>query len=207
VGKIDLVLACGDLPFYYLEYVASLLDAPLFFCVRQSRPPNGACPRAPAVWGAGEGGPGLGYEFARAHAGVRGLLLAGLEGCRVYNPGAPHQYGESEVWWQAFLLANRLRLNRIRYGRYLDILITHAPPRGIHDAEDVPHQGFASYLWLLRRARPCSCCTVTKHVYGANSAADTDYGQTRVVNTYGYRIIELARRPGRQGWELVRSSR
>ena len=28
---IDLILSCGDLPSYYLEYVVSLLDAPLFF--------------------------------------------------------------------------------------------------------------------------------------------------------------------------------
>ena len=36
VGKIDLILACGDLPDYYLEYIVGVLDAPLYFVARQS---------------------------------------------------------------------------------------------------------------------------------------------------------------------------
>ena len=28
VGEIDLVISCGDLPIYYLEYIASSLNAP-----------------------------------------------------------------------------------------------------------------------------------------------------------------------------------
>jgi hypothetical protein len=31
VGNIDLVLACGDIPYYYLEYIVGLLDAPLYY--------------------------------------------------------------------------------------------------------------------------------------------------------------------------------
>ena len=31
VGQIDLILACGDLPDYYLEYIVGVLDAPLYF--------------------------------------------------------------------------------------------------------------------------------------------------------------------------------
>ena len=31
VGKVDLILACGDLPYYYLEYIVGLLDVPLFY--------------------------------------------------------------------------------------------------------------------------------------------------------------------------------
>ena len=40
VGKIDLVLACGDLPHYYLEYIIGLLDAPLFFVHGNHDRPN-----------------------------------------------------------------------------------------------------------------------------------------------------------------------
>ena len=28
---VDLILGCGDLPYYYLEYVLTSLDAPLYF--------------------------------------------------------------------------------------------------------------------------------------------------------------------------------
>ena len=33
-------------------------------------------------------------------------------------------------------------LNKLRYGRFLDVLITHAPPRGVHDESDLCHAGF-----------------------------------------------------------------
>src|SRR5215210_109881 len=29
-GPVDLLLSCGDLPYYYLDYVASMLAAPLY---------------------------------------------------------------------------------------------------------------------------------------------------------------------------------
>jgi predicted phosphodiesterase len=30
-GDVELVLSCGDLPFYYLEYIVSILNVPLFY--------------------------------------------------------------------------------------------------------------------------------------------------------------------------------
>ncbi|QLQ07363.1 MAG: hypothetical protein HZY76_15965 [Anaerolineae bacterium] len=31
VGHIDAIVSCGDLPFYYLEYLAGVLNAPTYF--------------------------------------------------------------------------------------------------------------------------------------------------------------------------------
>ena len=135
-----------------------------------------------------------------------GLIVAGLEGCRRYKPAAPFQYGEREVRWQVFSLMQRLRLNRLRYGRQLDILVTHAPPRGIHDAEDLPHQGFAPYLKLLRASRPALMIHGHTHIYNRNNVTETDLGATRIINTYGYRVLELTPQWDTGGWELVRSS-
>jgi len=30
VGRVNLVLSCGDLPNYYIDYIASMLDVPCF---------------------------------------------------------------------------------------------------------------------------------------------------------------------------------
>lgn len=206
VGKIDLVLGCGDLPDYYLEYIVSLLDAPLFYVHGNHDPqaPTGKEPPNAAVkeynihdWGADLHGRTIRYG---------GLLLAGLDGCRRYKPGAPFQYSEWEVSWQVFRLLQRLRWNRLRYGRYLDILITHAPPRGIHDAEDLPHRGFTSYLKLLRSVRPTLMIHGHTHIYNRNTVTESDFGATRIINTYGYRVLELTPQWETGGWELVRSS-
>ena len=211
VGKIDLVLACGDLPYEYLEYIVSLLDAQLYYV-------HGNHDRVVSSVGSfGLGDSRSGQAGATAftwavnlHGRTKaheGLLLAGLEGCRVYNPGAPFQYRESEVRSQVTLLGGRLGLNRLRYGRYLDVLITHAPPRGIHDAADLPHQGFASYLTLLRTFRPALMVHGHSHLYNHNATVETAFEGTRIINTYGYRVLELAQQGEGRGWRLVRSGR
>lgn len=207
VGKIDLVLGCGDLPGYYLEYIVGLLDVPLFYVhgnhdrpmATESERPASATEKMHTVseWGVDLHGRTVRY---------RGVLLAGLEGCRRYNPGAPFQYSEAQVRRQVLWLMRRLLWNRLRYGRYLDILITHAPPRGIHDAEDLPHQGFDSYLQLLRLCRPTLMIHGHTHIYNRNHVTETDFGATRIINTYGYRVLELAPQWETGGWELVRRS-
>ncbi|MCX6029037.1 MAG: metallophosphoesterase [Chloroflexi bacterium] len=205
VGKIDLILACGDLPYYYLEYVVGLLDAPLYFVhgnhdkvVAQPEDDTPVGSQTAFTWAVNLHGRAARHE---------GLLLAGLEGCQMYNPGAPFQYTEADVRHQVFILSQRLRLNRLRYGRYLDILITHAPAAGIHDAEDLPHRGFESYLKLLRKFRPLLMIHGHQHVYNRCAVTETDLGGTRIINTYGYRVLELARRGDGKGWELVGGSR
>ena len=205
VGQIDLILACGDLPYYYLEYIVSLLDRPLYYvhgnhdkAILRSTDPHSMSSSADLGWAVN-----LHVRTAR----FQGLLLAGLEGCRVYNPGAPYQYAESEVKTQVLRLGLRLLANRLRYRRYLDILITHAPPRGIHDGEDLPHRGFEGYLSLLRRFRPVLMIHGHQHVYDRNETTETDYGDTRIINTFGYRVLELTPRQSELGWDLMSSSR
>ena len=106
VGQIDLILACGDLPYYYLEYIVSLLDRPLYYV-------HGNHDKAilrPSDLNPLSGPPSLGWavNLHRDTARFQGLLLAGLEGCRVYNPGAPYQYSEAQVKAQIRRLGLRL---------------------------------------------------------------------------------------------------
>lgn len=206
VGQVDLILACGDLPYYYLEYIVSLLDVPLFFVhgnhdkpiQRQTDPIVREERHESALHWATDL-----HQQSVAH---KGLLLAGLEGCRRYSPDRPYQYSETEVRRQVLALSGRLLLNKARFGRFADIIITHAPPRRIHDGEDLPHQGFESYLWLIQRFRPLLFIHGHQHIYNRNIAMETALGKTRILNTYGYRVIELAQDAG-DAWQLVSSSR
>jgi uncharacterized protein len=206
VGKVDLILACGDLPYYYLDYIVSLLDVPLFLVhgnhdkvvARRTDPVTAEEQREVGLqWATDLHGETLNHE---------GLLLAGLEGCRRYSPGRAYQYTEPEVRLQTVRLAAKLWLNKMRHGRHLDIMLTHAPPRGIHDAEDLPHQGFESYLWLIRRFQPMLFIHGHQHIYNRNLAMETTLGSTQILNTYGYRVIEIGPCDG-GGWALVSSNR
>jgi uncharacterized protein len=203
VGKVDLVLACGDLPYDYLGYIHDALNVPLFFVHgnhdRVTPPPEtNAILASPdrLTWA---------VNLHCRTVSYRGLLVAGLEGAPQYNPGAPFQYTAAEVAWQALWLRPRLYWNRLRYGRYLDILVTHAPPRGIHDEDDLAHQGFVAYLDLMRRFRPLLMVHGHQHIYNrSKQEVQTPYARTQVINTYGYWILELANRPD-GGWRLLKS--
>jgi Icc-related predicted phosphoesterase len=81
-------------------------------------------------------------------------------------------------------------VNRLRFGRYLDVLITHAPPFGIHDDADLPHQGFSVFLKLMQRFRPRYLLHGHKHIYGLDTWR-TRFGETEVINVYPYRLLEL----------------
>lgn len=183
VGPIDLVISCGDLPFYYLDFISSMLGAPCFFVFGNH------------AQGLEHGLPMSAHRVAGVNLDgrvifERGLLLAGLEGARRYNRNPRFQYSDSEMWWKVLRMAPSLWAARMRYGRYLDILVTHAPPRGIHDGPDVAHQGFAAFLAFMRWFKPRFLVHGHKHIYRQSEPCVTRYGETTVINTYGFRILD-----------------
>jgi Icc-related predicted phosphoesterase len=181
----DLIISCGDLPPYYLDYLVSKLDVPLYAI-------HGNHDTAPPL----EGSDG----FARCGAhwiggqGVRtpnGLLLAGFDGSLRYNSGA-YQSSQTEMHGAVRTLAPWLMLNRLRFGRYLDVLVTHAPPRGIHDQPDRCHTGFDAFNWLIRTFKPRYHLHGHVHLYDRRTKTVTRVGSTDVINVYPSRELELS---------------
>jgi Icc-related predicted phosphoesterase len=70
--------------------------------------------------------------------------------------------------------------------RYLDIFISHAPPWGIHDQPDLPHQGIKAFRWLIETFQPRYHFHGHIHVYRKDQQTATQLGRTTVLNTYGY---------------------
>ena len=146
-GDVDLILSCGDLPFYYIEYVVSMLNKPTYYVFGNHG--------SEVQYHSGKGDdwqsasePQGATNLHCGTAKVGALLLAGLEGSMRYNDSSTTQYTDSEMWLNICRLAPKLLANRLRYGRWLDILITHSPPFGIHDKEDRAHTGFRSFFAL-----------------------------------------------------------
>ena len=183
-SDVDLIIGCGDLAYYYLEYVLSSLDVPLFF-VRGNHDK--------VVEYSTEGqrtGPHGGIDLHRKLARHKGLLMAGVEGCLRYRPG-PFQYTQLEMWSHVLHLVPGLLFNRLRYGRYLDVFITHAPPDGVHDKPDLPHRGIRAFRWLIQTFHPAFCIHGHVHVYRPDESTETLIDTTRVINAYGFREIDL----------------
>lgn len=181
---VDLILGCGDLPYYYLEFVQDILRAPLYFV-------HGNHDSKVEYGSAGEKtAPGGATNLHRRVANYKSLLMAGLEGSQRYKRG-PFMYSQSEMWFNVLTLVPKLLTNRIMNGRYLDILISHAPPWGIHDQHDVTHQGFKALRWLISVFKPAYHFHGHIHLYSSNTKDETQFVQTRVINTYGYRETKI----------------
>jgi len=172
--KIDLILSCGDLPPEYLSYLLTSFNVPVYYVrgnhdIRyDSKLPDGCID--------------LNARLIR----FRGINILGLEGSRWYS-GGPHQYTENEmkktirslrpkIWWRGGV----------------DLVITHAPPRHIHDAEDLCHRGFRSFRWLIDHYRPMYFIHGHIHVnFNDPTERVTIINKTNVVNTYGYQIFDI----------------
>jgi Icc-related predicted phosphoesterase len=83
-----------------------------------------------------------------------------------------------------------LLFNRIFRGRYIDILLTHAPPEGIHDKPDKCHQGFKCFLWFMRTFKPRYLVHGHIHLYDLSEVRTTKYHQTTVLNAYSHYLID-----------------
>lgn len=183
-ANVDLVLGCGDLPYYYLEYLVDLLGKPVFFVrgnhaneVEYSSKGNRTQPRGA-------------LDLHRKVLLFQGMLIVGFEGSLRYRPG-PFQYTQGEMWNMVLAIVPRLVWNRLVYGRALDVLVTHAPPWGIHDRPDLAHQGFKAIRWLLKVFRPPYHFHGHIHIYSDSTTVRTRFEDTWVINSYGYRETEM----------------
>ncbi len=185
-SDIDLVLACGDLPFDYMEYIVTMLGRPLYHVYGN----HAQHTRVSAHGTTTDRHPEGCINIHRRIVNFRGLLVGGLEGSMRYREG-DHQYTQREMSLLAASMAPGLWLNRLRYGRAIDILITHAPPFGIHDADDLCHQGFFALLSFMDCYKPRYLIHGHTHLYRQDAKRVTHYNETMVLNTYGYQVIEI----------------
>lgn len=184
VGDVDLLLACGDLPYSYLEYLVTTLKVPRAYYVHGNHDADEIMENGGLLLG-----PGGWVNVDRRVVMAGGLLIAGLEGSIRYKPRAHFQYTEAEQRWRTLWLLLRLLWSRWRYRRGLDIIIAHSPPAGIHDGPDGPHRGFKVFLTLMHWFRPRLFLHGHKHHYGPETWR-TRYEATEVVNVYPFRLIE-----------------
>ncbi len=188
MGHVAFAVSCGDLPASYLEFIADALNRPVYYVLGNhaeelTRGSAGKGVRHPA------GAIDLGGKVVQDPA--TGLILAGFPGSPRYCEGEPIQYTEWKLGLMAKRLAPRLHLNRLRYGRALDLLVTHAPPRDINDRPDPAHRGFEVLRGFLDKWRPAYHIHGHIHLYDRSQPAQQRYGETDVINVFPYRVLEL----------------
>jgi Icc-related predicted phosphoesterase len=191
----ELILACGDLPFDYLRSLIDALEVPLVFVPGNHDPDvhgyhtarSGLTLRAglpaTAPWPAGA------VNADGRVVDVAGLRIAGLGGSPRYSDG-PNQYGQRQQARRAGRLARRAWWRRRRDGRRVDVLLTHAPPRGVGDREDPPHVGFDCLHPLVDRLGTPLLLHGHVHPYGEDTP-DLSLGGAVVRNVVGRHMFDV----------------
>ena len=208
---IDLVLCAGDLPMDYIDFIVTVLNKPTYFVFGNhnlkelryyevtpdhlrmgTKPfpqPEKAAHGAAYIGFKAEVNKNLSYIDPKTGKKTP-LLIAGLSGSSKYNNGAC-QYTDREMKRKLKKLSFRLFLNKLLYGRYLDILLTHATPRHIHDHEDPCHIGFECFNWFLQKYQPSLMVHGHIHLYDMREERSGTYYKTKIVNAYAHCIIEF----------------
>ncbi len=106
-----------------------------------------------------------------------------------YNDGA-NQWTQRQQARRARRLVRAAHRRTRRDGRRVDVLLTHAPPRGCGDREDGPHHGFECLHRVVAALAPRLLVHGHIHPYG-EQVPDRFLGDTRVVNVVGRKILEL----------------
>ncbi len=179
-GNVEAVVSCGDLPFDYLEYIVTFLGVPVYYVLGNHDPG----PEGPEYPG------GCTPLDGRVVEVEDGMVLAGLSGSPLYS-GGPNQYTGRQMRRRARALSVRVRCRGLVGRPKPRIFVTHSPPFGLGDGEDVAHVGFESFVDLIDRHQPLMWLHGHVHLYGPNQERVTQKGATKIINVYGHRILEV----------------
>jgi Icc-related predicted phosphoesterase len=188
MGDVDMVISCGDLPASYLEFLTDALHRQVYYVLGNhaeeiTRVGERGIPRHP------EGCTDVGFKVVQDP--LSGLLIAGLPGSPRYSDGDPVQFTEAQLTWRMIRMAPRLIWNRIRHGRALDLLVTHAPPRDVGDREDPAHRGFKSMHRFIRWTKPRWHLHGHIHLYDRSIDHTSRLHDTQIVNVYPFQRLNL----------------
>ena len=173
---IDLIVGCGDLQPEYLTFLADAFCVPLIY-VRGNHDVGAAWRHeqreslpAPLVDG-------------RVHEEL-GLRVIGFSGSPRYND-RELQFSESTMWLRSIAAG-------IRRPKAPILVISHTPPRGMNDDDDLPHRGFTAFRWLADRLAP----PLWLHGHTALVRTGLDdrcvrHGDTLFYNCTGATLVEL----------------
>lgn len=174
----DLIISCGDLKPEYLSFLVTMGRCPVIYVhgnhdtAYDKNPPEGC-------------------DCIDDHLIVyNGVRILGLGGCRWYHPGE-HQYTERQMRHRIRKLRGKIR----KVGG-VDIVVTHAPPQGIGDAEDNAHRGFEALLELLDVYKPTYLLHGHVHLRYSGGVAsqairEYAYGESKVVNVSERYVVEI----------------
>ena len=190
--EYDLIISCGDLKAKYLSFLVTMARCPLIYVHGNhdtdyvKEPPDGCdCIEDQLIV-------------------YNGIRILGLGGCRRYN-SKQHQYTEAQM---------RRRIRKLRWklwrAKGVDIVVTHAPPEDLGDADDPAHWGFAALRELLDKYHPSYLVHGHVHTsYGQTIPRELEYKGSWIINACERYVLEIpeAAFPERQRGQIIWKTR
>ena len=169
---IDFIISAGDVSNKYIDFLVSTLDKDLIY-VNGNHVYHKDHP----------------ITFAKNIDGkflkFKGLRILGLDGSKVYS-FKEHQYTE-------FSMTCKVLKNIFHLLRAKDLVLTHAPLKGIHDEEERVHQGFKVFHKVIKWAKPKLWVHGHVHLHNYLEVQETKIEETKIVNVFGYKVLEVVR--------------
>jgi len=193
---IDRVISCGDLSSEYLAYISDALNAPLYYVFGNHQGPlpfdEERVRKIPQ---------GINLD-QQCVVDETGLIIAGVQGSLRYNYGH-YQNTQFQMWLKVLALVPTLLNNKLKYGRYLDVFVSHAPAWQLLDARDWAHRGSKAFRWLIETFEPMLHIFGHIHIYRQDAKFQMNVKHATVMNACGFRELEII--PPRKGYAYPRS--
>lgn len=170
--EFDLILSCGDLRPEYLEFLVTMAGCPLVYVHGNHDDSYGRDPQGCIC------------------ADDRIVTIGGL---RILGLGGSYRYRDGVYMYTEKQMKRRIRKLwlPLKKHRDFDILLTHAPARGLNDFNTLPHRGFECFNTLMEKYKPSYF--IHGHIhrnYDYRLPQVCSKGNTTVINAYEYCIIE-----------------
>jgi hypothetical protein len=108
---------------------------------------------------------------------IGGVLFGGFEGSIRYKKGDAPMFTEEEA------------TELLKDFPYVDVMLAHSPPKGIHDEDDPAHQGLQALRDYVERVQPKYF--LHGHTYVSTGTQEDMLGTTKVVHVYADQILNL----------------
>ncbi len=174
LDEFDLIIACGDLPREYLEFLVTMSPCQLIYVNGNhdesfvKNPPGGCICIEDDI-----------FEY-------NGVRFLGLGGSYKYRDGMTYMYTEQ---------AMRKRIRKLRFKLWkkngFDVLVSHSPLYSFGQ-DHIAHRGFKCFENLLLKYKPKYM--IHGHIhrnYGANIPRTYSYGETTIINAFEYYKFDL----------------
>ena len=176
LGRVDLVIGCGDLSPERLAFLGDAFRAAMVF-VRGNHDRGGPWPHPEQI-----PMPASGID-TRSLPGIPILALPWPT-----SPRGPAVRDEGAAWRQVL---SALNIRLLRPGPRPWLVVSHVPPRGVGDTPADPyHVGFAAYRAVLDRLAPP--LWLHGHTSRASAPAwQVVHGPTTLLNVTGSVLVDL----------------